>query len=567
MFFGGPDLPSRARPLRPQPALGGKIAPRGFFLIPYSGKGAYDANRPAKRESNGMSDDDHKQPGEEVLLDLNFVPEWAREPATRNPYADYTGGGGRDRGGERPGRGAFRDRGARPERGGGRPERGPRRDGPDGRGGPPRRRGDEDRAFGGREPVAAGRGAPGPHRGRPGAPRSAPELACDISFLPDRRGLGAAVHRIQSTRQAYPLAQLAHMFLSRPTLYLVKIEQRMPRRAGPEGAPAPERPPLFQCTLCQAVFTARDTAESHAATAHVEHFFAVEEAAGDPPTGQFVCVVRCPRSGRLLGPPNHHGFNEALTELHAERFGHLPLPEYRATLEMAHEPEAIEQWKQEYARRRVYRRKPETGAVDPAPPAEAADPAPAEAGAGADAPAADAPPVKWADVRVFMRERAPGLIRETRRAVLPAPVAAEMSDGALRRVVREAWTREDRFPFSLMLALRPALRHMGLHFFKAGSVSFVTAQHPSPINPEYAVPTIRHALDYLAAHPGVTRAQMRHDLFPGRPDDDPECVELERDLRWLVDKGHVIEFFNGTLSIPRGAPASAPRIPAVRRGR
>jgi hypothetical protein len=512
-----------------------------------------------------MSDDDDKRPGEEVLLDLNFVPEWAREPATRNPYAEFSGGG-RDRGGDHPGsgRGPFRDRGARPDRGGGgRHERGVRRNGRDG---PPRGRGGEDRGFRGGEDAASVRPAGGPHRGRTGGPRPSPELACDISFLPDRRGLGAAVHRIQSSRQAYPLAQLAHMFLSRPTLYLVKIEQRPPRRAAPPGgSAAPERPPLFQCAICQAVFTARDAAERHAAAAHVEHFFTVEEAAGDPPTGQFVCVARCPRSGRLLGPPNHHGFNEALTELHAERFSHLPLTEYRATLEMAHEPEAIEQWKQEYARRRVYRRKPEAGPADPAPSADAGDGAAAEPGTGA--PSADSPPVKWADVRVFLRERAPGLIRETRRAVVPAPAAAEMSDPALRRLVREAWTREDRFPFSLMLALRPALRHMGMHFFKAGAVSFVTAQHPSPIKPEYAVPTIRHALDYLVAHPGATRAQMRHDLFPGRPDDDPECVELERDLRWLVDKGHVIEFFNGTLSVPRGASSVPARPPSGRAGR
>jgi hypothetical protein len=111
---------------------------------------------------------------------------------------------------------------------------------------------------------------------------------------------------------------------------------------------------------------------------------------------------------------------------------------------------------------------------------------------------------------------------------------------------------ENRFPRTLMLALRPALRHMDMHFFKAGSVTFVTAVHPAPINPDFAVPAIRDAVRYLAGHPGVTRAQMLEELFPGAPAESEDRVALERNLQWLIEKGHVIEFFDHTLALPRG---------------
>ncbi|MBP7274852.1 MAG: hypothetical protein KBA51_01455 [Kiritimatiellae bacterium] len=472
-----------------------------------------------------MTPEESKQASGEDLLDLNFVPTWAREPSTHNPYADYAGGRARredhDRRDDRRSGDRRPPAGRRDEqrRGGGRPEqRGPRR---------------EDRfTRGEREAPRPGPAGRAPE-GRPAISRETTHAVApvDVSFLPDRHGLGGAIHRIQVSRRAFPLAQLAHMFLTRPSLYLVKVEVRPPRPAPARDNSGKPSISLYQCTVCHAVFVNATGVEQHAMAAHVDHFFTIEETAGDPPTGQFKCIARCPRSGRLLGPPNHHGFNEALAEIHAERFSRETLDEYRATIEMVHDPVVIDQWKQEYVKRKLYR-------IKTAPPED--------------------PPMKWMEAKAWMRGQVPALVREVKRAVTPAPVAIECGDAGLRRAVREAWTREDRFPMSLMLALRPALRHMGMHLFKAGGVSFVTAIRPTPINPDYAVPGIRRALDYLCAHPGATWAQMRQDLFPGGGQEDAEGAALLKDLRWLIDKGHVIEFHDGTLAMPRGG--SAPSV-------
>ncbi|MFH0953637.1 MAG: hypothetical protein V1873_04840, partial [Verrucomicrobiota bacterium] len=48
---------------------------------------------------------------QDLLLELNFVPTWARQPAGKNPYAQFEGG---DRGEGRRGHRRERPRGERP---------------------------------------------------------------------------------------------------------------------------------------------------------------------------------------------------------------------------------------------------------------------------------------------------------------------------------------------------------------------------------------------------------------------------------------------------------------------
>ncbi len=459
-----------------------------------------------------MENDEHPKAAEDTPLELNFVPQWARKPSADNPYTDFRGGG-RDEREERGGRRGYPGR-EREERGFGaerrrtpfareerrvRPERGPRRDA-------------EPRAP--EAPAARPAGRP-ERRG----PRTdfAPRLPVDIHFLPDREPLGGLVRKMHAAHRAYPLAQLAHLFLDKPEACSVKIETLR----GGGGEPLK----LFQCKTCRQVFLNRPTALDHVADAHLEDVFTIEETISEPPTGQFVCIARCRRSGKLLGPPNHHSFNEALLEWHREHFAHESLDDYRHSLEMIHDPALIEQWKTESVTRKVYRRKD----------------------------TADAPALRLSEARAAMeKEIAPARVAEATRAILPATAARQTSDGRLQRALRDAWTREDRFPVTLMLALRPALKHMGLHLFKAGeNHTFIAAVAPTALNPAHAIPPIRDALTYLAAHPGITNAQMLDDLFPGTPADHPPRQDVLRHLRWLIDKGHVIEFFDGTLAVPR----------------
>jgi hypothetical protein len=215
-------------------------------------------------------------------------------------------------------------------------------------------------------------------------------------------------------------------------------------------------------------------------------------------------------------------------------FPQLSVDEYRNQLEMVHDPAAIDQWKQEYVKRKAYVLKSEP----------------------------DSPPLPWLEARQILESKiAPPKIRETHRAVLPATVARDIEDPGIRRVLREAWTKEQRFPLTMMIALRPALRHMGMHFFKAGgNHTFVTSVAPTAIDAGRAIAPIRDTLRYLAEHPGVQRDQMAADVLGERAGDEAARAELSNHLRWLIEKGHVIEFFDGAMSVPRS------RAPGNREG-
>lgn len=461
---------------------------------------------------------------EDLILELNFVPQWARKPPSQHTYFDDRG---RD-GGQRRG---FRDARRRPQRERGRDrDRGDRRRGPrppgerdgGGRGAPGRRRPPsrdgvqgQDRAEG----QYAERDA-GPARHRPPHREHFEPTPVMVSFLPKPKGLSFVVHRIHSSRRSYPLAELAGVFLSNPDYCEVKVEAR-------RGS---DRLRVYQCKKCRMAALSNEQIASHVLSAHMEEHFAREEIVGEAPAGSFVCVAKCGLSGTLLGPPNHHSYAEKLQEIHQARYGGMSLDEYRSHIEMVRDPEAVEQWRQQSRNHVRYELK---GSTD-----------------------GEAEPLTWTEAESYMREKVvPALISDAARAVLPMDTARDMEDPKLRETIRHAWRRESHSPRSLPFALRGAFKHMHLHVFKAGQGDvFVCAVPPSPLDPAHAVASIGEVLTHLQAQPGCTRRQMVEALRPGAEPESAEVAELLQPLSWLIEKGHIIEFFNGTLSVPQGAP-------------
>lgn len=433
----------------------------------------------------------------DLILELNFVPDWARQPADQT-VVEKTG-----REEKRPS-GGRRDRDDRQRRG----PRG-RRDG-DGRGQrPPRdRRGEQ-------------RGAPprrgGQDRGRPRRDAVAP-APVKVRLLPEQHNLATIVRKISTSRRAYPLVNIAYLFLDNPKACDVRIE--------PDDGQKDLT--LYQCKTCRMVTLSEPTLNEHIVDAHLDEYFEIEEIEGDPPSGDFPCVCRCGLSGELLGPPNHHTYAERLQELHRSRYPTMPIERYREKIDILHDPEAVEQWKQAARKETRY---------TPKEPIEGVE-----------------PQSKRSQATAYMRQHVvPRASRKTRRAALPLSVAKQMPDEALKRSLFEALSRENRFPLSLLFAMRAAFRHMHLHVFKTGrerGAHFVCANEPSPLDPDHVVEAIRAVILYLHDNPGCTRRQLLDALCPGNSEDDPASREILSHLSWLIEKGHVLEFFNGTLSVP-----------------
>jgi hypothetical protein len=466
-----------------------------------------------------MSEEQNKPPADpSQVFDLSFVPAWARQPPAADPYAGGTFEEPRSRERRDDRRGArSRSEGGR-ERGGG--GRGDRRD-----------RSRRDPAQGVREGGSVprpDRRAGGPSRARSAAPPPEPPLPLQIAFLPDQDRLAAMIADIRAAGHAFPLPELAHLFLTRPEWHLVKFESN--KRAG--GAYVME---LFVSKLNGQVYLSRDEALRDVARQAMETYFVAESVQKDPPAGNYVCVARCRLSGTLLGPPNFHGYNEQLDELRRTRFPRMTLDEYRREIETVRDPELIEKWKEEWRTQTVYRRKPETEDGEPGEPLDAAQ------------------------VRTLIeQELAPAQVAMVRRAIVPGPLSREIRNPRLIRQLRVAWSREQRFPGTLVRALRGACKRMGLHLFQASdSAAFVTGIEPKPIDPARVIAVIREVLEWLEAHPGCTRTELIEGVRPGTGEDPTKLGEVLQPLTWLLEKGHVIEFHNGTLAVPKAVATKA----------
>lgn len=456
-------------------------------MLPMFGKICYRFSKVRKIAVRVMTSPDQANENQQpvsvrdMVLELNFVPAWAREA---------------------PQRPAPKEEEHHREK----------------------KRGDRGRGRRERRKLSENRGALTAEKP---ATQARKQFPVRVFFLPERTALGIAARDLHVSRQAMPLDRLAQIFLGSSDSCLVKIELvRNPQQ------PTDESQRLFWCAECRQVFREYAGALAHVTGAHLELRFRREERIGEPPSGQFVCIGRCRLSGELLGPPNHHAYNERLMDLYRRRFSHLSLDEYRRQIEMVRDPQIIEEWREKARRKDVF------------------IPISPEDGTGEMS--------RREAERIFAERYAKEMIRASVRVVVPMRVGGALEDSVLSEAVRTFADREKRKPISMTVALRAAFNHMGFHFFHARGQTFVTAVEPRPLNPDHAIPDIADLLRFVERHPGCTRHELLAQLLPNCGPESPESMELLRHLSWLIGKGHVIEFFNGTLAIPRlpGPPAT-----------
>lgn len=452
--------------------------------------------------------------GEELLLDLNFVPQWARRPPDAQRFSRFDDAD--DASSRQQGRGR---QGRRPrDEARGRPDK---RRSSSPRSSANRRDDDPKSGSSGTKTLRSRQGVSGAEARQPEKPRHAQadhtvrSSLLKVRFLPERQALKSLIRRIRSSHRAYPLIDLASVMMAQEGCCFVKIEM----------APEVKEQRLYQCRHCHSVALEKESLEQHVVHDHLDLFFTIEQQQVDKPSGAFVCVAKCGLTGAFLGPPNHHSYGENIKRIHAEKFASMALEDYRRRIKIVHDAEEVERWKEEASTVEVLRLIDHEDCMD-------------RRAAGH-----------------YMREHVlPSSISAHRHVSLSESEAHSIQDREIRTIIRHEWQQENRFPVHLAFALRAALKHHGLFSFKSGGKSkgtyFVTAVRPSALDPYTAIEPIRDALLYLRQHPGCTRQEMVKDL---RPDDDPasETVQaLLQPIHWLVEKGHIIEFFNGTLSVP-----------------
>jgi hypothetical protein len=339
-----------------------------------------------------------------------------------------------------------------------------------------------------------------------------------VKFLPRAAALENVVAQIKSGSVAYSLFALARLFLEKATRHDVKLT-------------APEGTPLFQLGENGAVSTDRQFLERTAFRAAQNNFYKVEVTETEPIKGNFTNVARDRLSGTVLGPTNHHDYQRRLRNLYEQRFSRrMSFPEYQRKIEIVSDPAVIEKWKEDARKVTTYSTVREEAAQT-------------------FASANDAE-------KHFEKNYLPDLVRTVSEIVIDGPASRQMHDRVLARLIEQEWNRENKSPSPMMQELAARFREASLHVFRhRRGMLFVTSIYPRAFTTEQTAVSsqVRTIVEAIAASPRIGRKELADKLIVDLSGDDVERAKLAlaSDLLWLISSGHVIEFNDGSLDLPR----------------
>jgi hypothetical protein len=383
-----------------------------------------------------------------------------------------------------------------------------------------------------------------------------PEI--EAMLRPEEKGVESLARQIKMSGRAYPLFDIAQMILQKPERHTVLFSVKK----NAQGQPIQ---PLFVCALDDTLWLSEDEAVAHVLRKHFATFYQAERTATEPPKGKYTFVAQCGMSGVILGPPNHHDYQNQLRKLHAERFSRMPFEEYKSRVRIVRDEEVVKKWVDDQSWKTDYvcLNLPEPLRLD-----------------------------SMAAVEKHFREtHKENIIKPVESHSLNGAAARSLRSPDLLRLVRNVWEDQRRFPLQIATVLSQQFAGHGLQFFKVNK----TQTHVCIARPHYldmtATPVsegVKHIVDYVNANPKCSRRQLVEALAPSpapvvaetagaeapaapQPETSqatPEQTAVVADLHWLIHQGHVIEFANGILETakkplpkppkPEPAPAAAP---------
>src|SRR5205809_7498488 len=464
------------------------------------------------------------------LLDLKLLPAWVKEPAQPKSYARYTEE--EEKGARKKWHGAQRGKPKRRTS----INREPASKSDKSRAGvqhlapkEPRRHRDGLRPRSGARDVRP-RGAKNSHR-----PNRHPQFArtpsVTVRFLPYSPVFENVVAQIKSGSVAYSLFALARLFLEKPVGYEVHVT-------------AKAESPLFQLGENGTVSVDREFLERNSFRFAQRDFYQMDVVETDPIKGNFSNVARCRLSGTLLGPTKYHNYQPQLRSLYEQRFSRrMSFTDYERQIEIVSDSELIEQWKEQARTVTTF-----TSLHDEA--------------SSTFASAAEAE-------RHFRTNHLPGLLRNVEETTIGGVLSRRVPDRLLNRAIEDAWTHETRSPSNMMQELAGRFRQAGLNVFRhRRGMLFVSPIRLRAFVHEQAgvSSSVNAILEALTATPGINRKDLSEKLTVDLSTEDAESrkLALASDLRWLISEGHVIEFNDGSLDLPRAKPKpKEPAEPAI----
>jgi hypothetical protein len=361
------------------------------------------------------------------------------------------------------------------------------------------------------------------------------------------------------TGRAYPLFDIARLILQKPERYSVQLTVKKK----PDGAVAQ---PLFVCALDDTPWLSEDEAVAHVLKNHFATFYQTERTATEPPKGKYTFVAQCGMSGVILGPPNHHDYQNQLHKLHAERFSKMPFDVFKSRVKIVKDEAVVKKWVEEQSFKTEY--------------------------VVLNVPEPLKLPNREEVEKHFRAVHKETIIKQAESHTVAGVPSRTLRNHELQQLIRNEWEEQRRFPLRLTTELSRQFAGHGLQFFKVNK----TFTHVSVARPQFldlettpVSENIKRIIDHINAHPKCSRRQLIEALAPSPP--QPAVIEIKpkaeappgsesrlqaasveespkggttnvptataeptaeqtviiADLHWLVHQGNVLEFADGRL--------------------
>jgi len=358
--------------------------------------------------------------------------------------------------------------------------------------------------------------------------------------------------------RAYPLFDIAALVLKRPDRFQITTTLQ----PNGKGQPVSEQ---WLCKIDDTLWLSQAEAIDHILNEHFDQFYESVKTEAEPPKGNFTFVAQCGISGKVLGPPNYHGYQDALRALHAERFSRMHFDAYKERVKIIREEEAVKKWIDEQSWKTEYKSKARPDA---------------EPLADRDAMIAD-----------FKEHHLEATLQTGESLTISAAAGLKTPSRPLQNLIRFHVDDQRRFPLQVATLLSQMFARQGLQFFKVDR----TITHVSVARPKYLdmnetpVSTgVQRIVEFIDQNPDCTRKKLvealRPQTAPATPATEPAAAETEEkpaeaestkpaeqaaapappspeetaiitDLHWLIHQGHVLEFSNGKIeTAKRPAP-------------
>ena len=509
-----------------------------------------------------MSEQPRKRPKLELDLETAFLPSWAQKSSKANPSSKHKDREPPSPPGRKDSRQPSQTEEKPQPKAKKREDKQPR---PQSRSAEPRNQKTDRESKGKPNPSSAGNGGPASYKTRPKRRTreetekilaSLPNLK--LSILPDSKRVKSLVDKIRQQCRAYSLFDIAGLVLERPDRFQISATLL---RKGP-GRPVSEQ---WLCLLDDALWLSQDAAVKHTIRRHFDKFYERVRIKIDPPKGNFAFVAQCGISGKILGPPNYHGYQKTLQDLHADQFPKMSFQAYKDRVKIIHDEKAVQKWLGGQSWKTEYKAKRDASAL--ASMEEVVD--------------------------HFKAHHLKKTLKTGETLRVSATAGLQNPDKSVRKLIQFYLEEQQNFPLESATILGRMFSRQGLQVFSFArngrdrSHLYVSAARPRRLSEGGILSKeIQRIMDFVRATPDCTRKKLIQSLrpqtephpaaSPSPTAEEPSSAAAKEteaapaipavnqwtaeekaiiaNLRWLIHEGHVIEFSDGKIETAKQPP-------------